>query len=203
MEDGQSSRAAEPASVVFTTPGGREVRIRHIRPADAELLAAFYRHLSPETRRLRFLMLMPDLSDDVLLSFARRLAAIDPTTSAALIATVEADGREQAVAVARLSCNGVEADTAEGGLVVRDDYQRQGLGSVLFDLLIQVAMARGLVGLWGVSLADNAGMHRLIQKVGLPYTSRTSHGETTVMIELAHAANDSGPGVRQGRAETI
>ena len=196
MEDKQCSSAG----VSFTTRLGRDVWIRHVRPADDLLLVDLYRHLSQETRRLRFLMLMPDLPDDVLRPAARRIATIDPAVSAALIATVEEAGRERAVAVAQLSCDGAGAATAEAGMVVRDDYQREGLGSALFDLLVQVAMARGLEGLWGVSLADNVGMHRLIQKVGLPYISRTSQGETTVLIELAQAANDSGPGVGQGRA---
>ena len=198
MDDNQYSSAR----VKFTTQLGRDVLFRHMRPSDDRLLVDLYRQLSQETRRLRFLMLMPDLPDEVLLPAALRLATIDPEVSAALIATVEEDGQERAVAVAQLICDGAGAATAEAGLVVRDDYQREGLGSALFDLLVQVAMARGLEGLWGVSLADNAGMHRLIQKVGLPYTSRTSQGETTVLIELIQVANDSGPGERQGRAET-
>jgi acetyltransferase len=54
----------------------------------------------------------------------------------------------------------------------------------MLDLLLQLALVRGIKRLRGISLADNEGIHRLIQKCGFPVTSHTSHGETTQIIHL-------------------
>jgi RimJ/RimL family protein N-acetyltransferase len=171
-------------SVVITTQRGDAVNIRHIQPQDAQLLSELYHKLSPESRRLRFMTALPDMPDEVIQSEAQRLAQIDPQLESALIATLQVAGPAQAIGVARLKCNALNASSAEAAIVLRDDYQCQGLGTVLFDLLLQVAMVRGLKQLWLLCLAENTGMHRLVQKCGLPYTSHTSHGEITMTIEL-------------------
>jgi len=171
-------------SVVVTTQRGDAINIRHIQPQDARLLSELYHKLSPESRWLRFMSALPDLPDDIIQSEARRMARIDPQVESALIATVQVAGQAQAIGVARLKRDTANALSAEAALVVRDDYQCQGLGTVLFDLLLQIAMVRGLKQLWLLSLAENTGMHRLVQKCGLPYTSHTSRGEITMTIEL-------------------
>ena len=52
---------------------GREVRIRPIRPDDAERLCAFHDRLSTRTARLRFFSPLKHLSPD----FAKRLTSVD------------------------------------------------------------------------------------------------------------------------------
>jgi acetyltransferase len=59
------------------------------------------------------------------------------------------------------------------------------LGTTLLDLIIQVAMVRGLKELYGLTLAENEGIQRLVRKVGLPVHTRVSHGEMTLTIELS------------------
>lgn len=191
------------ASVTITSQRGRDVTVRHIRPEDSTLLIELFHLLSSESRRLRFMMLRPDLPDDLIAPHAGRLARIDPAAEVALIALAHEQGREHAIGVARFCQDAGDPSTAEVAIVLRDDYQREGLGTALFDLLIQVALVRGLKRLRAVSLVENVAMHRLIRKIGLPYTSHTSRGETTVLMMLAGdgPTNDSGPGVCQGHAE--
>ena len=171
-------------SITTTTKSGVTVSIRNIEAADDQLLFDLYKQLSPETRRLRFLSERPNLPDEEIWKLAVRLSHIDELTEAALIATVQDDGRERAVGVARLARDSAEARAAEFAIVIRDDFQQEGLGTLLFDLLLQVAMVRGLETLRGYSLAENQGLLRLVQKVGLPFTRRTSYGETMVVISL-------------------
>jgi RimJ/RimL family protein N-acetyltransferase len=172
-------------SVVVTTRHGHAVTIRHIIPDDAALLVDLYKQLSPETRRLRFLSPQPDLPDASLWPKAMRLSNIDPLVEAALIGIVHEDAREHSVGVARLVREEANATIAEVAIVLRDDYQAMGLGTQLFDLLLQVALVRGLKSLRAFTLAENTAMRQLVRKSGLPFTQATSYGETTITITLA------------------
>jgi RimJ/RimL family protein N-acetyltransferase len=174
-------------SVTITTRRGRAVRIRHIVPEDAALLVDLFNHLSPETRRMRFLRPRNDVPNEVFWPEARRFAAIDPLVEAALIGLVSEEDRDHAVGVARLARDADDPNVAEMAIVLRDDYQGEGLGTLLFDLLLQVAMVRGLKRLVAISLAENDAFRRLVRKSGLPFTSQTAYGETTTTITLSDA----------------
>ena len=171
-------------SVAITTRRRRDVHIRHIVPEDAALLIDLFNRLSSETRRLRFFTPKPDLPDEILWPKAVSLSNINPLVQAALIGTVQEMGHEHAVGVARMVRDADDPTTAEVAIVARDDYQGEGLGTVLFDLLIQVAMVRGLKRLRAISLAENKAVHRLVRNTGLPITSQTLRGETTMIISL-------------------
>ena len=170
--------------ITLTTRHQHQVRVRHIVPEDAALLIDLFNNLSPETRRLRFFRPVADLPDSVLWPEARRLADIDPLSEAALIATIE-EQQERAIGVARLINDDSQPDTAEVAIVLRDDFQAEGLGTLLFDLLLQVAMVRGLKRLWAISLAENTAFQHLVRKAGLPFSTQTSHGEITTVITLS------------------
>jgi RimJ/RimL family protein N-acetyltransferase len=172
-------------SVTVVTKRGRTVHIRHIAPVDAALLVDLFNRLSPTTRRLRFFSPMIDIPQEQIWSDARRLSAIDPLVDAALIATIPENGQERAVGVARLVRDSGDSTAAEVAIVLRDDYQGEGLGTRLFDLLLQVALVRGLKRLWAISLAENSAFHHLVRNSGLPFTSQTLRGETTTTITLS------------------
>ena len=172
-------------SVTVTSRHGRAVHIRHIAAEDAERLVDLFNHLSPETRRMRFFSPRIDTPDEVLWPEAVRLADINPLVEVALIATVPENGEEHAVGVARLIREAEGAPQAEVAIVLRDDYQGEGLGTALFDLLVQVAMVRGLKRLLAVSLAENVAFQHLVRNSGLPFTSQTIRGETTTTITLS------------------
>ncbi|MEN9936625.1 MAG: hypothetical protein RLZZ387_3204 [Chloroflexota bacterium] len=172
-------------SVRVVTRRGRSVRVRHIVPADDDLLVELYRRMSEETRRLRFMVIHNELPEEIMWREAHRLSDINPLLAAALVGTwAEADGREHAVGVARLARDAEDPTTAEMAIVIRDDFQREGLGAIMLDLLIQIAMVSGVRSIRAVSLAENEGIHQLVQRTGLPVTSYTSHGETTQIISL-------------------
>jgi acetyltransferase len=179
-------------SVTIATRRGRTVHIRHIAPTDAALLVGLFYQLTPATRRLRFFSPMIDIPEERIWSQAQRLSAIDPQVDAALIATIAEDrqadeGAEpgEAVGVARLVRESSDPTAAEVAIVLRDDFQGEGLGTQLFDLLLQVALVRGLKRLWALSLAENSAFHRLVRNSGLPFTAQTLHGETTTSITLS------------------
>ena len=182
-------------TVTVTTRKGRKVRVRHIRPTDAPLLIDMFHRLSPETRRFRFFTSIPDLPEDILWREVRRYTEFNERRQAALIAVVREDRQDRAVGVVRLVVEKADPDIAEVAIVLRDDYQREGLGTAMFDLLIQLALVRGIKRLRAVSLAENEGVQRLIQHAGFRVASQTSHGETTQIMYLEEQDGEQhGPG---------
>lgn len=174
-----------PGGVTVMTRHGRVVRVRHIRPSDDILLVDLFQRLSVVTRRMRFMTMREAVAPDELRRTSRRLAAIDQRHEAALVASVDEQGTERIVGVARLVAMPETPHTAEFALVIRDDYQREGLGRELLDLLIQVALVRGIRRLVGLALLENVGIQRLVRSLGLPVALRSSRGETTMTLTLA------------------
>ncbi|MBV9787988.1 MAG: GNAT family N-acetyltransferase [Chloroflexi bacterium] len=173
--------------VGVTTRHNQCVCIRHIVKRDAELLVDLFHNLSERTKWLRFFSPV-GIPAHKLWDEATRLSDIDPRIQAALIATIQRDDREQPVAVARMIRSTPLSDTAEVAIVVRDDFQREGIGRTIFDLLVQVALVQGIKQLYAITLPENQGMQRLARGVGLPVSVRVQAGEMTITIYLQDPA---------------
>jgi hypothetical protein len=138
---------------------GRTVNVRPIRRSDADGVLEFYARLSPESRRSRFLT----ASSTKHRLDAERLAAAAGRYDCVLVATETESkpGKETLAAVAQLV--GCRVD-AEAALVVRDDYQCVGLGSVLFDQLLQMGDQRGLRNVEATVLSGNSRILRILRQ---------------------------------------
>lgn len=169
--------------VGITTRNGQQVCIRHIVQRDAVLLVDLFHNLSERTKWLRFFSPV-GIPADRLWDEATRLSDIDPRVQAALIATITTPDGEHAVAVARMIRDEALADSAEVAIVVRDDFQREGIGRTIFDLLVQIALVQDIKRLYAITLPENLGMQRLARGVGLPVTVRIQDGEMTITIHL-------------------
>lgn len=145
----------------LTLRDGRRVMLRPIRSEDADLLIDLHNRTSPETQYLRFFGAKPRLTR----AEAEYLAGVDYDLRFAIVATADEDGEEHIVAVGRFDI--VEPATAEAAVVVRDDYQRQGLGTALLERMVEVARGRGVRTFAGEILAENERMIRLLRNNGL------------------------------------
>jgi acetyltransferase len=156
-----------PAQVrdFWRSPNGSIVRIRPIEIADAELIRDFVASLSFETRYLRFMGAVRELSSQTI----DRLTRLDHRREAALVAIVNYDGADRIVGVARYALN-ADADTCDFAIVVADDWQRRGLGSRLLTLLVETASARGLERIGGDVLAINRPMTAFASAHGFSVT---------------------------------
>jgi GNAT superfamily N-acetyltransferase len=184
MLNSQPKPAVQPQAKAIMTRKGRAVHIRNIQPSDTALLVDLFKRLSAETIRRRFFAAPPSLPDEVIRERAVQMADLDAHTQAARVAVVDEDGHERIVGVARLACDADDHTVAEIALVVRDDYQGEGLGRALFEDLEQLARSRGLRCLSALVQAENTTMRRLLQSAGLPITSETTRGETMLRIAL-------------------
>jgi len=162
---------------------GRQVTIRSITPDDASRLVDLYYLVSDTTRRLRFHSMRQNVPLEEIEEEAERLSDLDPANQAALVATVEEEGDERIVAVARLarSENPTEAESA---IVVRDDYQNQGLGTHMLRLPVEMARSMDIECLTAWVMAENLHMLHIIQKSGLNVLAETRYGETYISVPV-------------------
>lgn len=148
---------------------GRSVTLRPIRPDDAPRLQEGFARLSQQSIYMRFLQAANALSDEQ----AQHLATVDYVEHMALVGAIQEDGIERLVAVARYgTIQGDEPGLAEAGVIVRDDYQGQGLGKMLMKRLLQYGRKHGVRKLVAAVHASNAPIQRFITKSGLPFEKK-------------------------------
>ena len=136
------------------------VRIRPIRPRDADLYPAFANRISVDDRRRRFLYAGPKQLTPALLA---QFTQIDRKREMALVAIDEKSN--DLLGVARMF-NDPEGGGAEFAVVVRSDLQRKGLGASLMRQLIQYARSKKVTRLHGSVSADNTAMLHMCRRLG-------------------------------------
>jgi len=139
---------------------GSRVLIRALRKTDAELERAFIRHLSPESRRLRFLAQISEPSDALIHS----LTDLHPG-DLAFVALVHREGEKRGVGISRYSML-ADGITGECAVTVDDEWQSKGLGTLLMRHLIDVARRHGVHTLISMDTAGNWRMHELANDLG-------------------------------------
>jgi len=171
----------------FRTRTGKVLGSRLLTPADAPLLVDFFYGLSKESLMRRFHQSNREVSPEEIRTTAQRLANVDNlTTGGAVLALERGVWGEKIVGVARLMR---EEDTphspeAEAAIVVRDDYHGQGVGSEILRRLVLLARKMGVRTMVANIEASNYGALHLFRALGLPTTSETSRGETTLYIQM-------------------
>ena len=148
--------------------GNGQCLVRPIRPDDADMLQAFTRALSDESRYMRFVSAMSELPATML----ARFTLIDYDREMALVAVCSGDddGPERIVGVARYVRN-PDLASCEFALVVADAFGGRGLGSRLMLSIIEVARDKGLSEIVGLVLNRNSGMLKLMRSLGFTVIS--------------------------------
>jgi RimJ/RimL family protein N-acetyltransferase len=140
--------------------GDTVVTIRPIARSDLALEQAFVEGLSTHTGYLRLLSARRPTLEEM-----EHFTHIDPAREFALIATVDSDGRERQIGVARYVKTSTEG-TAEFAIVLSDSWQGRGLGRRLLVGLLSAAKRDGLQRMTGATLWENRGMQALARKLG-------------------------------------
>lgn len=147
---------------------GREWLLRPIRPEDAQPLQEFVRGLSDESRYMRFVSMLRELTPRMLARYTR----IDYHRELALVATIQEPNpehrgllRERIIGFAHYLRN-ADGRGAEYALVIGDEWQRCGLGAQLMRALIEAAQEQGLTYIDGLVLGSNRPMLGLMSHLG-------------------------------------
>ena len=170
----------------FVTRSGEEVNLRFVKKGDADLLVDMFHRLSSESKRLRFHLYTAKLPPEQIWQEAERLSNLDPRTQVGILATtIEPEGREHAVGVARFARATAKDEEAEVAIVVRDDFQRKGLGRHLLIVLADIAREMGIVYFTGWVVADNLRLMKLIKNLELKIIeSDMRYGERKIRIMI-------------------
>jgi len=155
----------------------REVILRPIRPEDEPLERELLANLSPESSRFRFFHAIKDITHEMLSRFCN----IDYDREMAIIAEYVEEGYRRNVGVGRLIVE--SGQTGEFAVLVADDFQSNGLGLKLCDMLIGIGQDKGLKSIYGIALNDNWKMIGLAKKLGFNI-KRLSDEESKLTLEL-------------------
>jgi acetyltransferase len=150
---------------------GRVVRVRPIRPEDAERELRFFNSLSDQSRYQRFMQYLKELSPRMLARFTQ----LDYDRELALVALWQGEF----IAVGRYSPN-ADGKTAEFALTVGDAWQGKGLGHALLERLCDAARAAGYEALVGHILEANREMLELASHLGFVEHSRDGAAVTVL-----------------------
>jgi GNAT superfamily N-acetyltransferase len=158
-----------------TLPSGLRLLIRATEPRD-DLAGAVQRLASPKSFFYRFLQPKHYLTDEKIAP----LMNCDFVRQVALIGLVRHNLRMAIVAGARYWITG--PDGAEITFMVADDYQKQGIGTVMLNHLCSIARQAGLKHLYALATPDNEGTPRLLTKLGLPCDIRRDPAQRIMHI---------------------
>jgi acetyltransferase len=151
-----------------TLSNRQRVRIRALRRGEDAPIRELWPHLSARTRYLRFLSVMTTLPD----SLVRRLVSVDDCRTLAWVAEHETGGTADIVGLANLGA--VDEVSVEVGLVVRDDWQRQHVGTELATRMLLAAERRGFRKFIGHVLDENVAMRTLLKNIGETVSTKIS-----------------------------
>jgi GNAT superfamily N-acetyltransferase len=153
----------------LTLPNQRHLHIRALHRCEEAPIRELDAHLSVRTRYFRFLSPLPQLPD----SLVRLLACVDYRRTLALLVEGEVEGKE---VVGLGSFGAVDDRNAEVALVVRDDWQRQRVGSELAERVLLAAESRGFDRFIVHVHSDNVAIRKLLQRVGRVVSAKASGG---------------------------
>jgi acetyltransferase len=176
-------------------------RLRPVRAHDADLLDAFFRALSPESRRRRFHVGVREIP----LAWLERFTQPEPCDEVALLAVAQQADREICIGEARYARYDDNPLRREFAIAVADPWQGRGLGGTLLHRLMRHARRVGLEGLYGDVQRENAPMLQLARRAGLRLQRHP--GDATlvrVAAELGSAARRNAANVpHAGIAATV
>ena len=144
---------------------GTAVTLRAAGPGDGALMQELVRGLSMTSRYQRFFYPIHELTPDMLARFTHNA----PNEAMTLLAVVQRDGREVAVAMAQYVADRYP-ERCDFAVVVADEWQRAGLGKRLIQTLGCMARAAGIARIEGDILAENEAMKRLLLGLGFRVT---------------------------------
>lgn len=145
-----------------TLKNGWEVEVRPIRAEDAPLITNFHRQLSEESIRFRYFHNKSDLTQRDL----SMLSQINYDRQMAFIAEhLREDGSKEMLGVVRV-WNDPDNIRTEFSVIIRDDLQGLGIGSLLMNKMIDYCKSVGTLEMIGKIMVDNHPMRALMKHLG-------------------------------------
>jgi RimJ/RimL family protein N-acetyltransferase len=168
--------------VIERLKDGAPILIRPIRPDDKGLLESGLRYLSETSVQRRFLAPKRSFSRAEL----RYLTEVDGRDHVALVVESPVDPVRRVIAVARFVRWQNEPEAAEAAIVVADDWQQRGLGTLLAERLADEARGAGITRFTATMASDNVPAHKLMLRLTRRlWRNHTGYGVSDVVLDLA------------------
>ncbi len=149
---------------------GTLVQLRPIHPLDENQAESFRGKLSAESIYDRFLGYIPKISNRLV----ERLINIDYSQEMAIVAEVHLEEKE-VIAVARIASDG--SSSADFAIIIADNWQKKGLGTILTSYLIGVAKEMAFEKIYATVFTRNKGMLEILKRK--EFTFRAEDAMTT------------------------
>ncbi|MCK5239359.1 MAG: GNAT family N-acetyltransferase [Candidatus Thorarchaeota archaeon] len=157
----------------FEGPDGpTNVRVRLIRPDDADRIKHLFYSLSEESIFFRFLTPLRSLRRQTLQEFYY----VDQDSDISLVGVIPENGDpecEKIVAAGRYLLN-PRTNQAEFALLVQDEYQNKGIGTFLLTQMMRIAKSKGVNGFIAYVHPKNVPMIDFIHRTGKLIESKLS-----------------------------
>ena len=165
-----------------------EALFRPVRPEDETMIQDFFYSLSERTIYSRFFAHLKFFP----LSFLHGFARIDYRTKMTVLGLAEEGGNENIIAMGHYVVDG-QTGIGEPAIIVRDDWQKRGVGRLLFDYLIDIAKESGLPGLTAEVLKENEQMIKLLSRAGFNVSQGIGKSSRTAELKFMAEAQPSDP----------
>jgi acyl-CoA hydrolase/GNAT superfamily N-acetyltransferase len=150
---------------------GNLVSFRAMNPTDEPGTRDLFYSLSQETVYYRYMSHMKRIPRKQLQNFVY----IDHRNEVAIVGTVPEAHGEDIIAIGRYYLD-PKTNRAEVAFVVRDDWQKQGIGSFIMKHLANIAKRNGIAGFTAEVMRDNKPMQAVINHSGMKVRSSVNEG---------------------------
>lgn len=157
---------------------GTEVFLRPVKETDGPLLLELFNKLSPSSVRLRFLSVLHRLPEELVYQFTH----VDYKMSFGLAAFINREHSGPIIGVARYAYD-FETKLPELAVVVRDDWQEKGLGSVLLSRVIAIGEENGFSRFEATIDSQNQTIIHIFEKIGIRHKIRRRE-QDSYLIEI-------------------
>ncbi len=173
----------------FSTRNNIQVKVRFLQTDDAPLLLDIFDHMGEESRYQRFNQSVENLSQKRIQDEANHIVDTTTANGSGLIAFADLPHQGE-VPIAAARYVHISPDKAEVAMSVRDDFQGQGIGTILFNLLLEEAKKRGLSSLVGMLQNSNTGMWIVFDRVPYKVTRVLDGFVSEVEVHLNELKSD-------------
>jgi len=181
----EDSARLYPADLVATlaTKGDFEIRIRAIRPSDEEGMRHLFYRFSDEAVYSRYFHSVSSMPHAKMQEYVN----VDWNQVMAIVGLVGEEGKGRIVAEARyIKIPG--RPLAEVVFVVDEKYQKLGIATMMYEMLVRLAKERGIRGFVADVLFSNVGMMKVFKKGQLAVKARLESGVYHLEIPFSPSA---------------
>jgi acyl-CoA hydrolase/RimJ/RimL family protein N-acetyltransferase len=175
---GKGGEYPEELEAFKTTGSGLKIFLRPVRISDEPLIKDFFYSLSEGTMHKRFMQAPLGMPHETLQEF---FVVIDYSKQMVILSILQDKQKEIIAGIGQFTSN-EGSHTAEVAVVIRDEYQNQGIGTELLTHLVYIAKKQGFLGFSADVLKDNRAMLHLFEKVGFNIEKKISPDSYTLSL---------------------